>query len=268
MECQKLISLIARLWLITCLWGLFKLFCSSLFSGFGEENAEESEIERLKDTDVLSALIEEFGQSLPGIKTALIDERDLYMTAKLSSIDASSSVAVVGAGHVPGMEKAFGRDIDIAALEAIPPSRAWLRFLTYGIPLLILGIFVYGFTQMGADTGKQMVLSWVLANGLLSALFAAFVLAHPLSVLTAFIAAPITSLNPTIAAGWVAGLVQAIVSKPTVSDFETIADDVGTLKGIIRNRLSHVLAVLIAANLGSAIGTFVGGGLVASLLGQ
>lgn len=257
-----------RAWAATSLWALIKLFCSSIFAGFGDENAQESEIERLKETDVLSALIEEFGESLPGIKTALIDERDLYMTAKLSTIDSPTTVAVVGAGHVPGMERSFGQQIDIAALEEVPPSRGWLKIFAYGIPLLIVGIFVYGFTQMGADTGKQMVLSWILANGLLSALFSAFVFAHPLAILTAFVAAPITSLNPTIAAGWVAGLVQALVSKPTVSDFETIADDVGTLKGILRNRLSHVLAVLIAANLGSAIGTFVGGGLVASLLGQ
>ncbi|MCB0358684.1 MAG: hypothetical protein KDD44_03585, partial [Bdellovibrionales bacterium] len=161
----------------------------------------------------------------------------------------------------------FGGDIDIAALEELPPPKLSVRAFTWGLPALIVLMVVYGFLTAGAETSIDMVEAWVLANGGLSALGAAIALAHPLTILTAFVAAPITSLNPMIAAGWVCGLVEVLLRKPQVGDLEQLADDVTTLKGWWRNRVSHVLLVIMLANLGSAAGTLIGFGKIALLLG-
>lgn len=107
--------------------------------------------------------------------------------------------------------------------------------------------------------GWQQTISWVLWNGSFSALGTLFALGHPLAIVTSFIAAPITSLNPLLAAGWFAGIVQAYFSRPTVRDFENLAEDVFTVKGFWQNKVSRVLLVVVLANIGSSIGTFVGG---------
>ena len=78
-----------------------------------------------------------------------------------------------------------------------------------------------------------------------------------LSMLTAFVAAPITSLNPLLAAGWFAGLVEAKILKPTVADFDSLSDDLNTFKGFVTNKVTRILLVVTLANLGSTIGTFV-----------
>ena len=77
----------------------------------------------------------------------------------------------------------------------------------------------------------------VLINGILSALGAALALAHPLTIISAFLAAPFTSLNPMIAAGWVAGLVEAILNKPQVKDFEHLGEDITSFKGFWKIKL-------------------------------
>jgi pheromone shutdown protein TraB len=112
-----------------------------------------------------------------------------------------------------------------------------------------------------------MVIAWVLANGIAASIGTIIALAHPLTILTAFFAAPITSLNPTIAAGWVCGLVEAYLRKPRVMDLENIADDMTTVRGIWGNRVVKILLVVVLANLGSSIGTFIGFGWVVALLG-
>jgi pheromone shutdown protein TraB len=137
---------------------------------------------------------------------------------------------------------------------------AWL------IPILVFGIIGFGFFRSGWDTLQDMALAWWIANGSLSALGVIAALGHPLTVLTAFCAAPITSLNPTIAAGWVCGLVEAIIHKPRVSDLENISEQVTSFRGIWSNRVTKILLVIAFANIGSVIGTFLGVGKILSLL--
>ena len=122
----------------------------------------------------------------------------------------------------------------------------------------ILGVFVYGFTR-SPELGWNLVWDWVLINGGLSALGSAIAAAHPLTVLVSFCAAPLTSLNPTIGAGMVAAAAELILRRPSVGDFASLRDDVTTLRGWWRNRVSHILTVFILASLGSAIGTYVAG---------
>ncbi len=105
----------------------------------------------------------------------------------------------------------------------------------------------------------HQTLSWFLWHGSLSALGTAIALGHPLTILTAFIAAPITALDPITAAGWFTGIVQAYIKKPNVRDFENLSEDVYSLKGFWNNKVTRILLVIVLANLGSSLGTFIGG---------
>jgi len=154
-----------------------------------------------------------------------------------------------------------------APLEVLPPPSKALRAIAWGIPAIIIAMFVYGFLVADTETGLEMLSSWIIINGTLSALGALIALGHPLTILTAFVVAPITSLNPTIAAGWVCGLVEALIRKPRVKDLETISDDIMSFKGFWTNRVSKILLVIALANLGSVIGSFLGGAKLGSLLG-
>lgn len=101
-----------------------------------------------------------------------------------------------------------------------------------------------------------MVKWWIVANGVLAALGALIVLAHPVTVAASFAAAPLTSLNPMIAAGWVAGLVEASLRKPRVADFVHLREDISSLRGFWRNKITRILLLVIFVNLGSVVGTF------------
>jgi pheromone shutdown-related protein TraB len=175
-------------------------------------------------------------------------------------------VAVLGAGHIPGIKKCFGKHVDIALLEEIPPTHVSIKFLSWGIPIFILLLIGFGFYNSGHQTSIEMIKAWIIINGSLSALGAILALAHPITIVTAFIAAPITSLNPTIAAGTVCGLVEAFLRKPRVKDFETVGDDIATLKGLWHNRLARIFLVFLLTSVGSAIGTFLGAGSIIAML--
>jgi pheromone shutdown-related protein TraB len=263
---REIRTTLKRAWAKAGFFSLMKLSSGLLTSLFTRQEISEQEIEALKEGDALSAMMSEFSAYLPTVKDVLIDERDLYMAAKIYASGGKSVMAVVGAGHVPGIRRALGTDVDLVSLEKLPPPRRWVMLIAWGVPAVIIGMFIYGFLYAGESTSMEMLSAWVLANGGLSALGALIALAHPLTIITAFVAAPITSLNPTIAAGWVCGLVEALIRKPRVKDLDTLADDISTLSGFWKNRVSKVLLVIILANLGSVAGTLIGSIKVASLL--
>jgi pheromone shutdown-related protein TraB len=208
---------------------------------------------------MLGLLAREF----PGVKGTLIDERDIYLSQKIRNAEGQTIVAVLGAGHVPGILKAIGEDIPLGPLEQQPTPSFWPQVLKWGIPAAIVGLIAYGFFKDGAQHSLESMTIWVLVNGTFSALGALIALAHPLTILTAFVAAPLTSLNPMIAAGWVSGLVQAIIKKPTVEDLENLPEAITTVKGFWTNPVSRILLVVVLSNLGSTLGTIIGGGWIA-----
>ncbi len=263
---REIRTTLKRAWARAGFLTMCRVAATLITSIFSNEELSEAEIEELKVGSTLSAMMAEFGDFLPGVKDALIDERDSYMAEKIRRAPGSTIVAVVGAGHVPGMKKKIHTAIDLEQLDEVPPPGKLIKVIGWGIPALILGMFIFGFSQSGADTSIKMIIAWTLANGVFSALGALIALAHPLTIITAFVAAPITSLNPTIAAGWVCGLVEALLRKPRVSDLETVADDIASVRGFWGNRVTRIFLVMLLANLGSMIGTFVGGVKVASYL--
>jgi pheromone shutdown-related protein TraB len=263
---REIRTTLKRAWATAGFWTLMKVLYQTILSTFHAQDISQEDIEKMKTGDELAVVLDEFSGSLPGVKVALIDERDQYLAAKIRNAPGDTVVAVVGAAHVPGIKRAFGAAIDLDVLDELPPPKKIFRIIGWGIPLLVIGLIVAGFITSGRETTEQMVMAWVLANGICAAIGTTLALAHPLTIITAFVAAPLTSLNPTIAAGWVCGLVEAWLRKPRVKDLESIGDDLGSVRGIWKNRVMKVLLVVVLANLGSSIGTFIGVGWVAALL--
>ncbi|MCK4985731.1 MAG: TraB family protein, partial [Desulfobacterales bacterium] len=187
----------------------------------------------------------------------LIDERDQYLAEKIRTAPGNKVVAVVGAGHIPGIKKSWNTDIDTRALEQLPPKGKSIGIIKWLIPAVIIGLFIAGFFYGGAKAGADMIIWWILANGLLAGVGAIIALAHPVTILSSILAAPLTSLNPMIAAGWVAGLVEAFSRKPKVKDLESLPDDILSIRGFWKNNVTRILLVVIFTNLGSSLGTFV-----------
>jgi pheromone shutdown-related protein TraB len=231
------------------------------------DEIDEEAIEKLKEGDILESTFTEFAEHSPQLYEALISERDRYMAARLREENAAAVdrkvLVVIGAGHMQGLAQHLESDqadpaIERAELEAQPARARWPRVIPWAIMILVLTGFFIGFSR-SPELGWQLVFIWVAINGGLAALGALIARGHPLTVLSAVVAAPITSLNPTIAAGMVTGLVESWLRKPRVSDLENLRFDITTLKGWFRNPATRILLVFFLSNLGSAIGTWVAG---------
>ncbi|MEA3457270.1 MAG: TraB/GumN family protein [Candidatus Thermoplasmatota archaeon] len=237
--------------------------------GYDEEELEELDLKEIMDQDVISAMMEEFGEIAPSVATVLIHERDEYIAKKI--LDESKKgrvVAVVGAGHIQGIKKHLEKkelNVDLKELEYVPSKRfSVLKTIGYAIPVVFAALIVYIMITGGIGKGLDALKWWFLINGTFSAIGTAIARGHPLSIATAFIAAPITSLNPTIAAGWVAGYVEAKLRTPVIKDFKGLSK-VDSLRDFWNNRVIRLLMVVALANVGSMIGTFIALPYLASL---
>ena len=248
---------LSRTWRLMGLWTKMKLLAQFITSSGELEEISEEDIEEMKKKDVLEMVLSEIGKSMPEIRLVLIDERDRYLAHKIRTAPGKKIVAVVGAGHVPGIKRYWQEPIDMDLLDQIPPRGKLLGLLKWGIPVLIVGLIILGFFTAGAAAGTDMIKLWILANAVLAGLGAAIALAHPLTILSAIVAAPLTSLNPMIAAGWVSGLVETFLGKPKVRDFENLPEDISSLKGFWKNKITRILLVVVFTNIGSSLGTFV-----------
>jgi len=248
---------LARTWRLMGLWTKIKLLAQIIISSGGLESITEEQVEEMKKKDVLESLLSEIGEELPEVKHILIDERDQYLTYKIRTAPGKKIVAVVGAGHVPGIQHYWNLPIDIGPLNHVPPRSKIISALKWLIPFLILALFVLGFFYAGTATTANMLKWWILANSVLAGLGAALAFAHPLTIFSAVVSAPLTSLNPMIAAGWVSGFVEAFVGKPKVKDFERLPEDISSLRGFWRNKITRILLVVVFTNIGSSLGTFV-----------
>ncbi|MBW2010693.1 MAG: TraB/GumN family protein [Deltaproteobacteria bacterium] len=259
---------LSRIWRIMGFWEKLKLLFQMVMSLGEVGDINEEDIEKMKQEDVLETLLSEVGKTHPVLKDILIDERDRYLAYKIKTAPGKKIVAVVGAGHVPGILNCWntGRDTDIESLEKLPPQKRTAAFFKWMMPLGILVLFMFGFFYGGLDAGTDMIWWWFIANGVLAGLGALIAMAHPLTILSSIIAAPLTSLNPMIAAGWVSGLTEAFFRKPKVKDLERLPEDILSLKGFWKNRATRILLVVVFTNLGSAVGTMVAIPLMAKVL--
>lgn len=248
-------------------WQRLNLVAGLMASLFSREQVTAEEIERLKEGDILESTFAEFARRSEALYDTLIRERDRYMAARLIEEarrrPLGHVLVVVGAGHAAGLAERLRAPpadpaTEQAALEQTPPRRRGARLIPWIVVALVLSGFALGFSRSGA-LGWQLVLDWVLINGTLSALGAAAAGAHPLSVLSAFAGAPLTSLNPTIGAGMVVAAVEMALRRPRVSDFERLRRDVARPRGWWHNRVARTLLVFLFATVGSVIGTYVAG---------
>lgn len=240
------------------LWQKAKLIISLISAIFDDEEINDSDIEALKKQDILDMALKDVEKAFPVVSEVLIDERNKILAHNIKNAGGNKILAIVGAAHIPGILNYINEDYDINEInnKVIKPKTSKIN--GWIIPIIIvLMILITCFKNF--DEAKNQMLVWLIFNGGLSALGAMLALAHPLSIITAFIVAPITSLNPLLAAGWFAGLMEAHLRKPKVNDLTNIDEACNSIKGLYQNRFTHVLIVVILANVGSTLGTFIAG---------
>ncbi len=250
-----------RAWRLTPFWKKGKLISSLVLSIFDDTEVTEEKLRELKKSDVISELMAELGSAMPELKRVLIDERDTFLAEKIKGSKGEKVVAVVGAGHVEGIKKALleDRSKDIPEISTIPPASPYFKAAGWAIPAVIIGSIIIIAFQRGGQVAGQNCIYWILANGIACALGAVAALAHPYTIATGFIAAPITSLTPVIGAGYVTAFVQAVVRPPLVKEIKNASKDITTLKGWWTNNLLKVFLAFLLPGIGSMIGTWLGG---------
>lgn len=250
-----------RVWGSLSFWNKSKLLATLGAGIFESPEIDEDTLRRIREQDVLSELMKELAEALPGLVETLIYERDRFLARKILESEGDRLVAVVGAGHVEGIRHALiaGVEVDFEELNRIPPVSLLWKSIAWGIPSLILGALAYiGFSQ-GAAVAGQNAWFWVIANGIPATIGALLSFAHPIVIGSAFAVAPVTSLIPVIGAGYVLAFMQAYLVPPIVSEFDSLAEDFGNPRRWWRSRLLRVFLVFILTTLGSLIGTYVGG---------
>ena len=256
-------------------WKRMKFFekIKILWSLLGEEEDEEApEVSQLlEDQDLLTSLMEELRTFSPGAGSVLIDERDAYLAGKISSLEQNSDkriLAVVGAGHLKGIEAHLNQSTQpdsaqLEELEVLPKRGRFAKSIPWLIPLFVMGLITYFVSQGDAVDLVELFTVWTAANAVFAALGCILARGHPLAILTAALASPITSLNPTLAAGWFAGYVQLKLREPTAEDLQNFLK-MDSLGMFWSNRAGRVLMVTALTNLGSMAGAWVA---AAGLLG-
>ncbi len=251
-------------------WQRLNIFSGLFLSVFSREKIKEEDIEQLKEGDMLEATFKEFAEESAHIFTPLIEERDEYMALRLLQENQHRNNAlknilvVIGAGHLKGilnnLESANDDNVSkvLGELEHLPKKRSYWKLLPWLITAVIIVGFVIGFSR-DSELGWVLVRKWVFINGTLAALGALLAAAHPLTIIGSFFAAPLTSINPLIGAGYVGAGLELWLRKPTVGDFKSLRQDVAKWSGWWGNRVSRTLLVFMLVTLGSAIGTYLGG---------
>ena len=232
--------------------------------GYDEEELEELDLKELMKQDVLSQMLEEFSKIAPSAAKVLISERDQYIAQKIYEESKKGKVvAVVGAGHINGIKKHLENQplhANLQELEQIPKKRFNLvKVVEIAIPVIFFGLIGWIIYSTGIDPWnkiKDIFLVWFLIHGILAGVGVAIARGHPLSILTAFLAAPFTSLEPFFAPGWFAGLVEAKLRKPVIKDFQELSK-IESVRGFLKNKVIRLLMVVALANLGSIIGTII-----------
>ena len=231
--------------------------------GYDEEELEELDLKELMKEDVISALMKEFGEIAPSVATVLIHERDEYIAKKI--LDASQKgkvVAVIGAGHLNGikehLEKKEQLIVDLEELERVPKKRISIgKVVAIAIPVFFFALMTWIVLTSGSNALPNianMFLWWFLLHSCFAAVGAIIARGHPLSIGTAFIAAPFTSFEPFFRSGWLAGLVEAKLRTPVIKDFQNLSK-IESLRDFFKNKVTRLLMVVTLTNLGSIIAT-------------
>lgn len=259
-----------RAWHSVGFWQRFGLLGGLLASVFEREEIEQGEIEKLKQGDLLESAFSEFASESQPLYDSLIGERDAFMAARLREEAARSTTAesrrvlvVIGAGHLKGLSALLQEQNNdpaatVAALAATPPKARWPKWLAAALVLLVFAAIAYAFHRNIA-LGTQALTAWVLFTGGFAALGALAAGGHPLSIMAAFIAAPIKPFRPGIPAGGISAMAEAWVRRPRVVDFDTLRDDIVHWSGWWKNRVARTLLNFFLVSVGTIIGEYSAG---------
>lgn len=247
-----------RIWHKHSFWQKFKLMSTIFMSLFEDEKISEEDLEKLKESDMLQAALDDVSKELPTIAQVLIHERDQYLAYKIKNAPGNKIVAVLGAAHIPGILNEINHDQNIEELDFIPVKSKLSKLAGWIIPALIILLLLVSF-GVNTTVGFEQIKMWLFWNGSLAAIGALLCLAHPVTILISMLLAPFTALNPVLAVGWFAGISEAHFRKPKVIDLENLFEATNSFKAFWQNRFTHILLVVLMTNLFCTIGTLVGG---------
>lgn len=255
-----------RAWVKSGIIGKAKLLTALLGSIFTKEELDKETVEKLKERSALNMMMEELSAYLPAVKEVLIDERNQYLASNIYKAEGEKIIAVVGAGHVPGLieelkkiENDSSYADQIKSIDVVPCSRWWQKAVNFVVPTLLLAAIAYVSYAKGIQGFAKLTIAWFFWNALTSGIGAIIALGNPLSILTAMIAAPFTSLGIPISSGVFAGIVESFIRKPKVEDMNRLTTDILTVKGVYKNRITRSLLVFFFSSVGSMIGTWAAG---------
>lgn len=256
---REISTTLKRAWWNVGFWSRMMLFSTLVSSLIVKEEISPEKIEEMKSDDVLKDLFSQLPSRYQSVKNVIIDERDAYLAQRIRQQAAVGKkiFAVVGAGHLEGIVKHIVEDKDIDHLDVQPVKGFWDRVRPLLFPAIIISAFTALYWFGGKEEGQEFLIRWILVKGTLAAIGAIIALAHPVSILLAFIAAPIGNFNPIIKPGWIAALSESWFRKPLVEDFEKLGEDTETFSGYWKNKVTRIFLVFMLPQIGSSIGTFI-----------
>jgi len=249
-----------------------------------DDDLQEIDIERMTDTDVVGAMMEEFRRFSPGGAEALIDERDAYIGHQLVALrdEGYHVVAVVGAGHREGIERYLETPSLLPPMESITGRTSGGRISLYKLfgYLFTLGFLVFfallaiatytGVEGASSELLFRLFAAWFLINGLLAFGLAKLAGAHWRSAGVGGAVAWLTSVNPLLAPGWFAGYVELRYLDVNVGDISTLNEIMSDEEAPIRQLWSDLTAVplfkLIMIVALTNVGSFIGSVVFATIL--
>lgn len=237
----------------------------------GSDAEEEFDPDAFTDTDVVTAMMDEFRHFSPGGAEALIDERDAYIAHNLLALERQGLdvVAVVGAGHQAGIERYLEDPQALPAMETLTGTTkrrfSLYRGIGYAIAIAYIGFF-FLLAMAGIRDGflLRIFIAWFLFNGIFAFTMAKIAGARWSSASVGGAVAWLTSLNPLLAPGWFAGYVELRYRPVNVEDIGLLNDMMDDQTKSVREMLADMLevplfrliAIVAMTNIGSVIATF------------
>mgnify|MGYP000521085337 CR=1 FL=1 len=229
---------------------------------------EELSPAELTDGDVVAQMLDEFRRFSPQGAAALIDERDAYIAHELQALSDryDEVVAVLGAGHLPGVVDHLRdptglppkTDLTGRARRRLPIAQG----LGVAISVVAIGTFVLLALSPAADAiVMQIFIAWFLVNGIAAGGLARLAGARWDAAIAGGGIAWLTSVNPLLAPGWIAGYLELRRTPVNIADIgrmnELLGDETRPLREIVTELravpLFRLILIVAATNIGSIV---------------
>lgn len=259
---REIKTTLRRVWSLTPWWRRLKLSAGLLESVFETDKVTEEDLGKLREQDNLSSMMDEMGKEFPEVRQVMLDERDHFMVGRIRQAPGKRVLAVIGAGHRQGMTRLLETGEATQSEEVIgvvPASSKVWTWLGWGIPAVILAALAWIGIDQGAAKMGQSALFWALSTAIPAALGTLLAFGHPLTILSAFLSAPITTLVPVLGVGHVTALVQTWRVPPRVEEMENVTDDISHFRKWWTNRLLRIVLCFLLPGLPTTIGMAFGG---------